>query len=134
MRKPLTQKELREKKYANAYTKKEYKGGASEKMKSEVAEAAKIKIEAAKIKRDKSQARHIPPGGGGREKPGPHKIDYNRRDLEPLLRWMPKKAKEKTLAFADKVDKKMGAHYKQKRTKEKMQRRAKKLTAYESYT
>ena len=100
---------------------------ASRKMKTEVAEAAKKK-------RDKLQAQHIPPGGGGRELPGPHKIDYNRRDLEPLLRWLPKKTKEKTLAFANKMDEKMAEHYKKKRTKEKMQKRAKKLTAYEGIT
>ena len=109
-------------------------GLASEKMKSEVAEVAKKKAEVAKKKRDTLQAQHKLPGGGGRELPGPHKIDYNRRDLEPLLRWLPKKTKEKTLAFANKMDKKMETHYKKKRTKEKMQKRAKKLTAYEGIT
>ena len=109
-------------------------GKASEKMKAEVAEVAKKKAEAAKKKRDTLQAQHKLPGGGGRELPGPHKIDYNRRDLEPLLRWMPKKAKEKTLAFANKIDEKMEAHYKKKRTKKEMQKKAKKLTAYEGIT
>ena len=104
------------------------KGGlASEKMKSEVKVAAKKK-------RDRLQARHVPPGGGGREKPGPHKIDYNRRDLKPLLKWLPEKAQEKTLKFADKMDKKLEAHYKKKAAKKKMQKRAKKLTAYERIT
>jgi len=104
------------------------KGGlASEKMKSEVKVAAKKK-------RDKLQARHVPPGGGGREKPGPHKIDYNRRDLKPLLKWLPEKAQEGVLKFANKFDKKQSKKWKAKRTKKKMQKRAKKLTAYESYT
>ena len=104
-----------------------FKAGASEKMKSEVAEAAKKK-------RDKLQARHIPPGGGAKYKPGPHKVDVHRRDLKPLLKWLPEKAQEKTLKFADKMDKKLETHYKKKRTKKKMQDRAKKLTAYEGTT
>ena len=104
-----------------------FKAGASEKMKSEVAEAAKKK-------RDKSQAQHVPPGGGGKYKPGPHKVDVHRRDLKPLIKWLPEKAQEKTLKFADKMDKKLETHYKKKRTKKKMQDRAKKLTAYEGTT
>ena len=104
-----------------------FKAGASEKMKSEVAEAAKKK-------RDKSQARHVIPGGGGRARPGPHKIDYNRRDLKPLLKWMPEKAQEGVLKFADKFDKKQKAKGDKKRAKKKMQKRAKTLTAHESYT
>ena len=104
-----------------------FKAGASEKMKSEVAEAAKKK-------RDKSQARHVIPGGGGRERPGPHKIDYNRRDLKPLLKWMPEKAQEGVLKFANKFDKKQKAKGDKKRAKKKMQDRAKKLTAYEGTT
>ena len=95
--------------------------------------AAKDRIEAKK-KRDKSQAQHVSPGGGGREKPGPHKIDYNRRDLKPLLKWMPEKAQEGVLKFADKFDKKQKAKGDKKRAKKKMQDRAKKLTAYEGTT
>ena len=125
MRKPLTQKELREKKYANAYTKKEYKGGASEKMKSEVKVAAKKK-------RDRLQARHVSPGGGGKYKYGPHKVDVNRRATEALLG--KGKVQEKIIKLADKVDKKLDAHYKKKAAKKKMQKRAKKLTAYEGIT
>ena len=115
------------KNYANEYKRKEYTGGASEKMKSEVAEATKKK-------RDKLQARHVSPGGGGKYKPGPHKVDVHRRDLKPLIKWLPEKAQEKTLKFADKMDKKLETHYKKKRTKKKMQARAKKLEAYKGYT
>ena len=104
-----------------------FKAGASEKMKSEVAEAAKKK-------RDKSQAQHVLPGGGGKYKPGPHKVDVHRRDLKPLIKWLPEKAQEKTLKFADKMDKKLETHYKKKATKKKMQARAKKLEAYKGYT
>jgi hypothetical protein len=100
---------------------------ASRKMKEEVAAAAKIK-------RDKLQARHVSPGGGAKYKYGPHKVDVNRRDLKPLLRWLPEKTQEKALKFADKMDKKFEAHYKKKRTKKKMQDRAKKLEAYKGYT
>ena len=95
--------------------------------------AAKARIEDKK-KRDKLQARHLPPGGGGREKPGPHKIDYNRRDLKPLMKWLPEKAQEGVLKFADKFDKKQSKKWKAKQTKKKMQDRAKKLTAYEGTT
>ena len=111
---------------------------ASSKMRSEVAEVAKKKKDKlaaiAKKERDRLQAQHVSPGGGGRKLPGPHKIDYNRRDLEPLLRWLPKKTKEKTLAFAGKMDDKMEAYYKKKRATKQMKKRAKKLKAYESYT
>ena len=91
-------------------------------------------IKVAKKERDKLQAQHKLPGGGGRALPGPHKIDYNRRDLKPLLKWMPEKAQEKVIKFADKFDDKQHKKWKAKRTKKKMQKRAKKLTAYESYT
>jgi len=95
--------------------------------------AAKARIEDKK-KRDKSQARHVSPGGGAKYKYGPHKVDVHRRDLKPLIKWLPEKAQEKTLKFADKMDKKLETHYKKKRTKKKMQKRAKKLTAYEGTT
>ena len=113
----------------NSTARRPFKTGglASEKMKSEVKVAAKKK-------RDKLQARHVSPGGGGREKPGPHKIDYNRRDLKPLLKWMPEKAQEGVLKFANKFDKKQKAKGDKKRAKKKMQDRAKKLTAYEGTT
>ncbi len=95
--------------------------------------AAKARIEDKK-KRDKLQARHIPPGGGAKYKPGSHKVDVHRRDLKPLIKWLPEKAQEKTLKFADKMDKKLETHYKKKKTKKKMQDRAKKLTTYTGYT
>ena len=113
----------------NSTARRPFKTGglASEKMKSEVKVAAKKK-------RDKLQARHVSPGGGAKYRPGPHKVDVHRRDLKPLIKWLPEKAQEKTLKFADKMDKKLETHYKKKRTKKKMQDRAKKLTAYEGTT
>ena len=139
---------MAKKEYANAYKKKNYNGLDYESEKesklykkslkqgdAKVAEkiAAKDRVEA-KGKRDKLQARYLLPGGGGRKKPGPHKIDYNRRDLKPLLKWLPEKTQEKALAFANKMDDKLEAHYKKKKTKKKMQDRAKKLEAYKGYT
>ena len=120
-----TQKELREKKYANAYTKKEYKGGASEKMKSEVKVAAKKK-------RDRLQARHVSPGGGGKYKYGPHKVDVNRRATEALLG--KGKVQEKIIKFGEKFDKKQAEKRKLKKDTKEMKNRAKKLTAYEGTT
>ena len=121
----MSQKELREKKYANAYKRKEYYGGASEKMKSEVTTAAKKK-------RDRLQARHVSPGGGAKFKYGPHKVDVNRRDTEALFG--KGNLQEKFIAFANKFDAKQDKKREAKQTKKKMQKRAKKLTAYESYT
>ena len=73
------------------------KGGlASDKMKSEVKAAAKKK-------RDKLQARHKTPGGGLWNRPGPHKVDINRRTTEALLG--KGKIQEKIIKFANKFDK-----------------------------
>jgi len=115
----------RRKTYTNEYKKKDYTGGASEKMKTEVTEAATKK-------RDRLQARHVSPGGGGKYKYGPHKIDVNRKATEALLG--KGKIQEKIIKFADKVDKKLDTYYKKKATKKKMQTRAKKLGAYKGYT
>ena len=98
---------------------------ASRKMKAEVAAAAKIK-------RDKLQARHVSPGGGGKYKYGPHKVDDNRKVIEGLIG--KGKVQEKIIKFADKVDKKLDAYYKKKAAKQEMQKKAKKLTAYEGTT
>ena len=113
------------KKYANEYKRKEYTGGASEKMKSEVAEAAKKK-------RDKLQARHVSPGGGSKYKYGPHKVDVNRRATEALFG--KGNLQEKFIKFANKFDAKQDKKREAKRTKKKMQARAKKLEAYKGYT
>ena len=115
----------RRKTYTNEYKKKDYTGGASEKMKTEVTEAATKK-------RDRLQARHVSPGGGGKYKYGPHKIDVNRKATEALLG--KGKIQEKIIKFANKFDKKQSKKWKAKRTKKKMQKRAKTLTAHESYT
>ena len=139
---------MAKKEYANAYKKKNYNGldYESEKesklyKKSLQLGDAKIAekigttgIELAKKRRDKLQAQHITPGGARKDKPGPHKVDVHRRDLKPLIKWLPEKAQEKTLKFADKMDKKLETHYKKKKTKKKMQDRAKKLTTYKGYT
>ena len=139
---------MAKKEYANAYKKKNYNGLDYESEKesklykkslqlgdAKIAEriAAKDRIEA-KEKRDTSYAKYTTPGGGAKYKPGPHKVDVHRRDLKPLLKWLPEKAQEKALKFADKMDKKLEMHYKKKKTKKKMQDRAKKLTAYKGYT
>ena len=104
-----------------------FKAGASEKMKSEVAEAAKKK-------RDRLQAQHITPGGRLSESPGPHKRSSNRIATEALVPFLPKKAKEGIIKFADKFDKKQLEKGDLRREKKKMQKRAKKLTAYEGTT
>ena len=96
-------------------------------MKSEVTEAAKKK-------RDKSQAQHINPAGGAAYKYGPHKVDVNRRTTDELLPFVPKSVREKIIKFANKFDAKQDKKREAKQTKKKMQSRAKKLTAYESYT
>ena len=113
----------------NSTARRPFKTGglASEKMKSEVKVAAKKK-------RDKLQARHKTPGGGAAYKYGPHKVDVNRRTTEALVPFLPKKAKEGIIKFANKFDKKQHKKWKAKRTKKKMQDRAKKLTAYEGTT
>jgi hypothetical protein len=116
---------------ADSKRKKTY-SKASEKMKFEVAEVAKKKAEADKIKRDKLQARHVSPGGGAKFKYGPHKVDINRRDTEALFG--KGRLQEKFIAFANKFDAKQDKKREAKQTKKKMQKRAKKLTAYESYT
>jgi len=95
--------------------------------------AAKDRREAKK-KRDKLQAQHVIPRGRLASRPGPHKRSPNRKDLKPLLKWMPEKAQEKVIKFADKFDDKQHKKWKAKRTKKKMQKRAKTLTAHESYT
>ena len=119
--------------YANAYKKKNYNGLDYESEKesklykkslkqgdAKVAEkiAAKDRVEA-KGKRDKSYAKYITPGGARKDKPGPHKVDVNRRDLTPLIKWLPKKTQEKVIKFADKTDKKLTTHYKKKKIKKK---------------
>ena len=115
------------KKYANEYKRKDYTGGASEKMKSEVAEAAKKK-------RDRLQAQHITPGGAWADRPGPHKRSHTRVTTEELLPFLPESTKEKIIKFADKFDKKQSDKGKKRRATKKMQDRAKKLTAYKGYT
>ena len=95
--------------------------------------AAKDRREAKK-KRDKLQAQHVIPRGRLASRPGPHKRSPNRKDLKPLLKWMPEKAQEGVLKFANKFDKKQKAKGDKKRAKKKMQKRAKTLTAHESYT
>ena len=87
---------------------------------------------AAKKKRDKLQARHVSPGGGSKYKYGPHKVDVNRRDTEALFG--KGNLQEKFIKFANKFDAKQDKKREAKQTKKKMQDRAKKLTAYESYT
>jgi len=57
----------RRKTYTNEYKKKEYYGGASEKMKAEV-------VEASKKERDRLQAQHITPKGALAERPVLHQI------------------------------------------------------------
>jgi len=98
---------------------------ASRKMEGEVAAAAKIK-------RDKLQARHVSPGGGGKYKYGPHKVDDNRKVIEGLIG--KGKVQEKIIKFADKADKKLEAHYTKKRATKEMKQRAKKLGEYKGYT
>ena len=115
----------RNKKYANEYKKKVYYGGASEKMKSEVAEASKKVTEASKIKRDKLQAQHIIPKGRLSERPGPHKRSSNRIATEELLGFLPKKYKEGIIKFADKFDEKQTKKGKAKRSKKKEAKRQK---------
>ena len=94
------------KKYANEYKRKEYTGGASEKMKSEVTEAAKKVTERAKKERDRLQAQHIIPGGRLSKRPGPHKRSHNRISTENLLGFLPKQIKEGIIKYADKFDEK----------------------------
>ena len=115
------------KKYANVYTKKKYEGGASEKMKAEVTEAAKKE-------RDRLQAQHTIPRGRVADRPGPHKSSTNRRDLTKLLPFVPTDIREKVIKFADEFDEKQHEKWEAKQTKKKMKKRAKKLSAYESYT
>tara|TARA_Y100000034_G_scaffold126859_1_gene178749 strand:+ start:63 stop:428 length:366 start_codon:yes stop_codon:yes gene_type:complete len=115
------------KKYANVYTKKKYEGGASEKMKAEVTEAAKKE-------RDRLQARHVSPGGGGKYKYGPHKVDVNRRATEELLPFLNKNIKEKIIKSADKFDAKQKEEGKKKRALIDLTKKGKKLTAYKGYT
>ena len=88
--------------------------------------------EAAKKKRDRLQARHVSPGGGGKYKYGPHKVDVNRRATEALLG--KGKVQEKIIKFADKADKKLEAHYTKKIATKEMKQRAKKLGEYKGYT
>ena len=121
----MSQKELREKKYANAYKRKEYYGGASEKMKSEVVEAAKKVTEAAKKERDRLQAQHIIPKGRLSERPGPHKRSSNRIATEDLLGFLPKKVKEGIIKFADKFDEKQTKKWKAKQSNKKEKERQK---------
>jgi len=139
--------------YTNAYTKKSHHGLDYESEKESklykkslqggdatVAEriAAKDRIEVAKDRieakkeRDRLQAQHITPGGGGKYKYGPHKVDDNRKVIEALIG--KGKVQEKIIKFANKADKKLEIHYKKKRATKEMKKRAKKLSAYESYT
>ena len=90
------------KKYANEYKRKVYTGGASEKMKSEVTEAATR----AKKERDTLQAQHIIPKGRLSKRPGPHKRSHNRISTENLLGFLPKQIKEGIIKYADKFDEK----------------------------
>ena len=115
------------KKYANEYKRKDYTGGASEKMKSEVAEAAKKK-------RDRLQAQHITPGGAWADRPGPHKRSSNRVTTEELLPFLPESTKEKIIKFADKFDKKQRDKGKKRRALIDLTKKGKKLTAYKGYT
>ena len=88
----------------------------------------------AKLKRIKEQKQHLIPGGRLASRPGPHKRSPNRKDLKPLIKWLPEKAQEGIVKFADKFDEKQHQKWKAKQTKKKMQKRAKKLTAYEGTT
>jgi len=115
------------KKYSNTYTKKKYEGGASEKMKAEVTEAAKKE-------RDRLQAQHITPRGAFAERPGPHKRSHNRIATEELLPFLPKNTKEKIIKFADKFDAKQREKGKKKRALIDLTKKGKKLTAYKGYT
>ena len=102
---------------------------ASKKMKEEVAEVAKKKkdklAEAAKKKRDKLQAQHITPKGRLADRPGPHKRSSNRTATEELLGFLPKKAKEGIIKFADKFDEKQSKKWKARDSKMKEAERQK---------
>ena len=107
--------------------KKEYYGGASEKMKAEVTEAAKKK-------RDRLQAQHITPGGRLQDRPGPHKRSPNRIATEELLPFLNVHTKEKIIKFADKFDAKQREKGNKKRALIDLTKKGKKLTAYKGYT